>query len=147
MSSAPGCDTCGVIRTTTRLTFPVVLVFAGEHIVNAARAPGEGFSGGLLTALSVLLLYVGLGYDRVARDLPVFGRWGLVAGIGLALATGFLGVIAEDRFLASIGPHPKLGDETIDLTTHGLFDLAIFLVISSGALAIFRAIGLREELP
>jgi multisubunit Na+/H+ antiporter MnhB subunit len=145
MSDTPGCDTCGVIRTTTRLTFPVVLVFAGEHIVNASTAPGEGFSGGLLTALSILLLYVGLGYERVARDVPVYGRWGMIAGIALALTTGFIGVFTRNRFLASLGPHVDIAGETIDVTTHGLFDLAIFFVVSSGALAIFRAIGLREE--
>ena len=143
---APICSTCGVIRTTTRLAFPVVLIFAGEHIVNAPVAPGEGFSSGLLTALSVLLLYVGHGYERVATYLPVFGRLGLLGGIALALATGFLGLL-NGAFLASVGPKFRLAGETIHFTTHVLFDVAIFLIVSSGALAIFRAIGLRQEAP
>ncbi|WP_373046842.1 MnhB domain-containing protein [Vulgatibacter sp.] len=139
---------CGIVTITTRLTFPVVLVFAAEHIINAATAPGEGFSGGLLTAMSILLLYVGLGYRRTEQLLPLFGRWGLVAGIALALGTALLGLFTDrGAFLASGGPHPKLLGETIYLTTHGLFDLAIFFTVSSGALNIFRALGARGEVP
>lgn len=138
--------TCGLIRTTTRLTFPVVLVFAGEHIVNASIAPGEGFSGGLLTALSVLLLYVGVGYERTERDLPIFGRLGLLAGIALALVTGFVG-LAKGAFLSSFDPVLTLLASKVHVSTHLLFDLAIFLVVCSGALAIFRAIGAGEESP
>jgi len=137
----------GVLRTTTRLVFPVVLIFAGEHIINAATAPGEGFSGGLLTALSIVLLYVGMGYAPVERALPAFGRWGMVAGIGLVLATGLAGRVFRGSFLAHLGPTPTIGGEEIHLTTHALFDLGIFLVVSSGVLAIFRAVGQREELP
>lgn len=135
-----------VVRMTTRLTFPVVLVFAAEHMVNASSAPGEGFSGGLLTAMSILLLYVGVGYERVERELRVFGKWGLAAGIALALLAGFLGLATERRaFLASGGAHPEVLGAPIDLTTHALFDVAIFFVVASGALGIFRALGGKER--
>lgn len=137
----------GVLGTTTRLVYPVVLLFAGEHIVNAAQGPGEGFSAGLLVALAVLLLYVGLGYRPVARAVPAFGRWGTISGLGLVLLVGALGIVLGDGFLAGIGFDLRVGEETFHLSTHLLFDVAIFLVVASSALSMFRAIGLREEVP
>lgn len=136
------------LNVTTRLTFPVVLVFAAELIVNATVAPGEGFSAGVLTAMSVLLLYVGLGYGPVERELPFFGRWGLATGISLLLGSAVFGLFTERRsFLASAGPHSELFGETLHLTTHALFDLGIFFVVATGVIAIFRAIGRRKEMP
>ena len=51
----------GILQVSSRLVFPVLLLFAAAHVVNADNSPGEGFSSGLLLGLAIVLLYVGLG--------------------------------------------------------------------------------------
>lgn len=138
-------DHLDVVRITTRATFPVVLIFAAEHIVNATEAPGEGFSGGLLVALAILLLYVGIGYREIEDSLPALSRWGVTTGLAIALGTGLLGFLTGRGFLGSASFHTELAGGNLHLSTAALFDLGIFFVVSSGALAIFRAVGTAKE--
>jgi len=129
-----------VVRTATVLTFPIVLIFAGSHIFNAHKLPGEGFSAGLLVALSIALLHVGVGYGQVERDLPRFVRWAMPLGLALALAVGLGGMIAGRAFLAHTFTHVVLWGEELVLSTSSLFDVAVFLSVAGGAHDITRAV-------
>lgn len=134
-----------VVRTTTRITFPVVLIFALEQVFHAGIAPGEGFSGGLLVALSILLLYVGMGAREVEPLLPRLSRWGAPLGLGVCLLTGLFGLLFRGNFLEGIAFDIQLLGRPLHLGTAFLFDFGIFLVVSGGALSIFRAVGRAEE--
>lgn len=134
-----------VVRTTTRITFPVVLIFALEQVFHAGVAPGEGFSGGLLVALSILLLYVGMGSREVDPLLPRLDTWGAPLGLGICLLTGVWGLGAHGHFLKGSAFDVHLFGRLLHLGTAFFFDLGIFLVVSGGALSIFRAVGRAEE--
>lgn len=134
-----------VVRTATRLTFPVVLIFSLEQVFHASVAPGEGFSGGLLVALSILLLYVGMGAREVDPLLPSLGSWGVPLGLSICLASGFWGLFTGGGFLQSSTAAWEVLGRPLHLGTAFLFDLGIFLLVASGALTVFRAIGQAEE--
>ncbi len=133
-----------VVRTTTTLTFPIVLMFAGSHIINASQLPGEGFSAGLLVALSVVLLHVGVGHAEVERDLPRYVRWAAPLGLGIALFVGLVGLGVHGSFLWHASVHVPLWSGEIKLSSTSLFDIAVFLVVAGGAHDISRAIGALE---
>lgn len=134
-----------IVRSTTVIVFPVVLVIAGSHILNAHEIPGEGFTAGLLVAMSVLLLYVGVGYAEVEAALPRFTRWLMVAGLSLALVTGMSGLLRGKAFGTHVHGDVTVLGETLSLTSSAFFDLAIFLVVTGSVHGLFQALGRGED--
>jgi multisubunit Na+/H+ antiporter MnhB subunit len=107
--------------------------------------PGEGFSAGLLVAVSILLLHIGLGYEAAEHRLPRGLRWALPAGLGLAVATGLWGLLQGRGFLTHAKVTLPFGNEHLSLSTSILFDVAIFLLVGGGAYQIFQILGKEES--
>lgn len=134
-----------IVRTTTVVVFPVVLIIAGAHILNAHELPGEGFTAGLLVAMSVLLLYVGVGYTATEEALPRATRRMIVAGLFLALLVGIPGVLAGKGFGKQAHGKLTLWGDSLTFTTSAFFDLAIFLVVFGSVHGLFQALGRGED--
>jgi len=134
-----------IIRISARLIFPVLLLFSFAHVVNAETQPGEGFSGGLLLGLSIVLLYVGLGVEEVDRGMPRLARFGLTSGLSICVSLAALPLLVGDDFLQVYGVVLPLGDSGFSLSSTLLFEVGIFLVLAGGTLELFRRIGLGRE--
>ena len=121
-----------------RLLGPALMV-AAAIIVKGYTDVGDGFSAGVIVATAVALRYVVLGPERSERSLPILRHAPaiVVAGLLLALAVGFLGLVSGDppfTHLPSPDAHVvKLG--TLELITAVVFDLGVFLLVS-GSLVI-----------
>lgn len=131
----------GILQVSSRLVFPVLLLFAAAHVVNADNSPGEGFSSGLLLGLAIVLLYVGLGVRAVDRGMPRLARFGLVWGFSICVGLAILPLLLGDPFLLTYGV--TVGEHHLS-TTLG-FEFGIFLVLAGGTLDLFRSIGLQDD--
>lgn len=121
-----------------RLLAPALMV-AAAIIVKGYTDVGDGFSAGVIVATAVALRYVVLGPERTERSLPILRHAPalVVAGMLLALAVGFFGLLAGDapfthRPLPE-GDVVKLG--TLELITAVAFDVGVFLLVA-GALVV-----------
>lgn len=121
-----------------RLLGPAVMV-AAAIIVKGYGDVGDGFSAGVIVATAVALRYVVLGPERTEQTLPILRHAPAiaVAGLLMALAVGFLGVVSGDpvfTHLPRAGTHVvKLG--TLELITAVDFDLGVFLLVA-GSLVV-----------
>ena len=113
------------------------LMVAAAIIVKGYTDVGDGFSAGVIVATAIAVRYVVLGPDRAERSLPILRRSPqlLAAGLLLALAVGFMGLLSGDPPFTHLPPADghvvKLG--TLELITAVAFDIGVFLLVT-GAL-------------
>lgn len=75
-----------VTRTTIRMVSPFLVAYGAYLIVYGHLSPGGGFQGGVILALSVILMMIAQGY----QDLKTTFRDKLVKGIESGAALGIL---------------------------------------------------------
>jgi multicomponent Na+:H+ antiporter subunit A len=111
-----------IVRTA--LVFSAFLLFSGHN------SPGGGFVAGLVFGISLLLMYVAGGSDKLESLLPLRPDALLGAGLFLALTTGLAGFAWGDAFLESTYVEidlPLLG--VMKLTSALAFDIGVFGVV------------------
>ena len=125
------------------------LILALAIIVKGYQDVGDGFSAGVILALAIALRYIALGVDRAEAGLPILRHTGpvAVAGILVALASGFFGVLLGDPpFTHAPGPGEEvvhLG--TLELMTAVSFDLGLFALVTSALVAVMHALARLVE--
>lgn len=111
------------------------LMLALAVIVKGYTAVGDGFAAGVIVALAIGLRYVTLGSERAERSMPILRRAPALAAAGLLLAigVGFFGVAFGHPPFTHLPPPGeaviKIG--TLELVTAVLFDLGLFLLVTS----------------
>lgn len=111
-----------IVRTA--LVFSAFLLFSGHN------SPGGGFVAGLVFGISLLLLYVAGGREKLRDLLPVSAETILATGLFIALMTGVAGFLWGDAFLESTYVEldiPLLG--VVKLTSALSFDIGVFGVV------------------
>jgi multisubunit Na+/H+ antiporter MnhB subunit len=115
-----------------RLLAPALMV-AAAILVKGYADVGDGFSAGVIVALAIALRYITLGAERAERTLPILSRAPAVAVAGLlvALAVGFGGIVAGDPpFTHRPGPGEHvIHIGTLELITAMAFDVGVFLLV------------------
>lgn len=115
-----------------KLLGPALMV-AAAIIVRGYTDVGDGFSAGVIVALAVALRYIALGPDEAERGLPILRRApvAVAAGLLIALATGFFGVLRGDPPFTHLPPPGadviKIG--TLELITAVAFDIGVLLLV------------------
>lgn len=121
------------------------LMLALAIIVKGYNDVGDGFSAGVIVALAVAVRYVALGRERVEASLPILRYTPAlgVAGLLVALASGFFGVVADQApFTHAPGPGEevvRLG--TLELMTAVLFDLGLFVLVACALVAMLQQLA------
>ncbi|GIQ69101.1 Na(+)/H(+) antiporter subunit B [Xylanibacillus composti] len=131
-----------ILQTTTKvlvfiiLTYSVYILFAGHH------NPGGGFIGGLITASSLVLLYMAFDVQTVRKIVPFdFKRVGAI-GVIIALLTGTSALLFGAPFLFQTFSYvdlPVFG--TRELATAVLFDLGVYFAVIGTAITIILSIS------
>ena len=122
-----------ILRSTTRLLLPLLLLFSVFILLRGHNEPGGGFIGGLLAAGAVSLVALAEGpaaARRVLRCNPV-----VILGVGLllALASGLPALATGAPYLTGLWSKlslPGIGK----LSTVLLFDIGVYLVVAGTAL-------------
>jgi multicomponent Na+:H+ antiporter subunit B len=133
-----------ILRTTTRLLFPLTLVFSVFLLIRGHNEPGGGFVGGLTAAAAFALVLAsdGLGMARRLLRLDPLALIGV--GLALALLSGVPPLFDGGAFLAGHwleAKVPVIGH----LGTPFVFDVGVYLAVLGVVVAII--FELAEERP
>jgi multicomponent Na+:H+ antiporter subunit B len=119
-----------IFRSLARLAFFLVNLLAFYLLLRGHNYPGGGFIAGLATAIALVLLSMAIGIESLHRVLRVDPMRVAVAGLGLALFTGWAPVMAGHAFLEHFQVHwnvPVVGE--VHVGTPLLFDVGVYLVV------------------
>ena len=136
---APGMSI--IVRTVTRLTVWLILLYGIYIVLHGHVSPGGGFAGGVIIALSFIHLMLAYGKDMVLKKLSeaLVGVWESTGAL-LFLTISLLGLPAGyffKNFLPAGEPFDLLSAGTIPLNY-----VAISLKVWAGLFAIFVALVL-----
>jgi len=89
-----------IVRLTCRFLTPFVMLYALYIVSHGHYFPGGGFQGGVLLAVSFILLIIGEGTERVGNMLPEKLKIVLISGgVMLFAAIGLLSIVFSEKFL------------------------------------------------
>jgi len=132
-----------IVKTITRLTVGLILLY-GIYIVSHGHvSPGGGFAGGVIIALSFVHLMLAYGKDVALHKLPkgvtsFFENIGGILFLAIALL-GFTGGYFFLNFLRKGEPFRLFSAGIIPLC-----NIAISLKVGAGLFAIFVALVLLK---
>lgn len=135
-----------IVKTITRLTVGLILLYGIYIISHGHVSPGGGFAGGVIIALSFIHLVLAYGKETALKKLSK-ARASFLENLGaiLFLSIALLGFIGGYFFLNFI---PK--GEPFHLFSAGIIPLcniAISLKVGAGLFAIFIALVLLKLKP
>lgn len=121
-----------ILRTVTRVAFPIILVFALRLWWTGHYSPGGGFVGGLMVAAALSLQALTHGAGQLSR------RWDLLMAAGLLLAVG--SGIVPLALGASPLQHTVVYMASVKLASSMLFDLGVLLLVAGAIMAATRSL-------
>ncbi len=132
-----------ILRTTTRLVFPLMLVFSVFLLIRGHNEPGGGFVGGLTAATAFALVLASDGLHKARQVLRLDPLTFVALGLTTALLSGVPPLFENRSFLTGLwldGKVPVIGH----LGSPLVFDVGVYLAVLGVTLAI--VFGLAEEL-
>jgi len=134
-----------MIRSLVQFVLPLAILLAFTHILYGHDQPGDGFTAGVITGLSVGLWYIVYGYRETRARLFWVQPARLIAiGLALAVVTALAPLLFGEGVLSHIDfgqlwnlPVPK----GVSLSTSLFFELAICIAVTGGILSILSALG------
>jgi multicomponent Na+:H+ antiporter subunit A len=133
-----------IVRATTRLLTPGILLLSFVFLVRGHDQPGGGFIGGLVAGAAFVLEYLARGPDRLRRFPPVPTTGLLAGGLLLAIGYGLVGLVFGRAFLRGTlwtARLPLLGEFKVAASL--VFDVGVYLVVVGLVVAYLRAFGER----
>ncbi|MGD9891665.1 MAG: Na+/H+ antiporter subunit B [Dehalococcoidia bacterium] len=133
-----------ILRTSARLLFTLLLLFAFFLLLRGHNAPGGGFVGGLVAAAAFTLFSIADGPAAARHALRIDPRTLIAAGLLVAIASGVIAFLDREPILtAQWGTVRLLGLPETTVGTPLLFDLGVFMVVLGVTLTII--LTLAEE--
>jgi multicomponent Na+:H+ antiporter subunit B len=129
-----------ILRTTTRLLFPLMLVFSVFLLIRGHNEPGGGFAGGLTAATAFALVLASHGLEMARRVLRVDPLSLIGAGLGVSLVSGVLPLLVGEPFLTGLwldAAIPVIGH----LGSPLVFDVGVYLCVLGVTLTIVFALA------
>ena len=128
-----------IVKTITRLTVGLIVLFGIYILVHGHLTPGGGFAGGVILALSFVHLTLAYGKDMALKAMPkevasMFESIGALMFLGIGLL-GYTGGYFFLNFVAKGKPFELFSSGIIPLC-----NIAIALKVGAGLFAIFLAL-------
>lgn len=135
-----------LFQTAARLILPLSLVFAAYMMLKGHNAPGGGFIGGLIAAVSLMIFAMACGREALMRLVPVHPRTLIAGGLLLAVLTGLLPLLVGNPMLTStvIDEFPLGWGQSIHFVSVLAFDSGVVLVVIGVSIGMIQRLG--EEL-
>lgn len=135
-----------IVKTITRLTVGLILLYGIYIVSHGHLSPGGGFAGGVIIALSFVHLMLAYGKEAALKKLSksassFFESMGAVLFLGIALL-GFTGGYFFLNFISKGKPFKLFSAGIIPLC-----NIAICFKVGAGLFAIFVALVLLKFEP
>lgn len=135
-----------IVKTITRLTVGLILLYGIYIVLHGHVSPGGGFAGGVIIALSFIHLMLAYGKEVAFRKLSrnaasFFESTGAILFLTIALL-GFTGGYFFFNFISKGEPFKLFSAGIIPLC-----NIAISLKVGAGLFAIFVALVLLKFEP
>lgn len=132
-----------IVKTITRLTVGLIFLYGIYIVTHGHISPGGGFAGGVIIALSFILILLAYGrevaFQKLSRSVDsLLESLGALMFIGIALL-GFTGGYFFLNFIAKGQPFKLFSAGIIPLC-----NIAICLKVGAGVFAIFVALVLLK---
>ncbi len=132
-----------IVKTVTRLTVGLILLYGIYILSHGHVSPGGGFAGGVIIALSFIHLMLAYGKEVALKKIPrqavsFFEDFGAIMFLAIALL-GFTGGYFFLNFLPKGEPFRLFSAGIIPLC-----NIAISLKVGAGLFAIFIALVLLK---
>jgi multicomponent Na+:H+ antiporter subunit B len=131
-----------IVRVTSVLLSPFIMLFGVYVIAHGHYGPGGGFAGGVALAVGVILLRLVTDEADVDRRFPpVVGLLAGALGMLLFLLIGLVPILAGGTFLDYA--RLPLGLDAVDLRYYGilLVEIAVGLAVFGTLLLIFDVLA------
>lgn len=130
-----------IVKTITRLTVGLILLYGIYIVSHGHLSPGGGFAGGIIIALSFVHLVLAFGRGPALQAIPArvvetLESLGALLFVLIALS-GLVGGVFFLNFLPKGEPFQLVSAGTIPLS-----NMAICLKVGAGLFAVFLAIVL-----
>jgi len=134
-----------IVKTITRLTVGLILLFGIYIVLHGHLSPGGGFAGGVIIALSFVHLMLAFGKDVALKKLSA-GVASLLESFGalMFLSIAVLGYIGGCFFL-NFFMNKGLPFHLFSAGIIPLCNIAISLKVGAGLCAIFTALVLLNK--
>ncbi len=127
-----------IYRTVVSFLFFPLLIFSIYLLLRGHNFPGGGFIGGLLTAVSLVLLSFSMGLERFHAVIRVDPMRVAAAGLFVAVAAGLPALFAGAAFLTQYNfkfkDVPLIGE--LYLGTPLLFDAGVYLLVVGASIKV-----------
>jgi len=132
-------------QSVARLLLAPAVMIAAAILIKGYVDVGDGFSAAAVVVLAVALQYLAFGVRRAEAELPLLRHAprAAVAGLVLALATGFFPLLAGDPLFRH-APGPGVAPTRIgrlELMTPVLFDVAVFLLVAGALVSLLHQLA------
>jgi multisubunit Na+/H+ antiporter MnhB subunit len=132
-----------ILSVATKFLMPLILAFSVFVLLRGHNAPGGGFVGGLLAAVAFALYATAEGITAARRALRAEPAALALSGVGLALAAGLWGLVAEGSLFAGVWPFLSVEGAAKTGAAIGsalVFDAGVYLVVLGTVCAIVFAL-------
>jgi NADH:ubiquinone oxidoreductase subunit 5 (subunit L)/multisubunit Na+/H+ antiporter MnhA subunit/multisubunit Na+/H+ antiporter MnhB subunit len=132
-------------RTAATLLLPVALLIALAHVLFGSKAPGDGFTAGVVAGLGIALWFVVFGYEEACERLWwLKPRRFIGFGVALSVLNAVLPLLFRREFFAFTALDVSL-PAGLKAASSLVFEVGIFLAVLGGASAIMQAIAHPKE--
>ncbi|MBP7216714.1 MAG: hypothetical protein KBA46_05450 [Candidatus Omnitrophica bacterium] len=131
-----------IVKRITKITVSLIFLYGVYIVLHGHLTPGGGFAGGVIIALSFIHLVLAFGKDVALERLSqtVISVVESVGGL-LFLGIALIGLMAGSFFFANVLPKGS----PFQIFSSGIIvlcNVAIFLKVGAGLLAIFIALAI-----
>ena len=141
--------TSSFLHLLAYVMFPLLMVLGIIHILYGHDQPGDGFTAGVIISLAIAQWYMLFGYSEMRERLPwLRARRLMIAGIGLAILTAFLGAVFGAGFFAPVDYGKMLNiplPPGLNLNNSLLYEIAIALSVLGAATLMIDNLGHPRE--
>ena len=133
-----------ILRVTSKLLIPFILLFALYVQFHGDFGPGGGFQAGVIFGSAFILYAIIFGVDTARRVVPAWvRRLGLAAGVLLYAGVGVAGMFLGGNFLNySVLAHEATHGQHLGIT---LIEFGVGTTVASAMISIFFIFAGQEQ--
>ena len=133
-----------ILRVTSKLLIPFILLFALYVQFHGDFGPGGGFQAGVIFGSAFILYAIIFGVDTARRVVPAWvRRLGLAAGVLLYAGVGVAGMFLGGNYLNySVLAHEPTHGQHLGIT---LIEFGVGTTVASAMISIFFIFAGQEQ--